>query len=81
MKKIPPRENDSPPGSKELDTLEQRFEEFSALPGEWLLLQGAQLLAHSPDYSEIDAEIRKRGIKDCFVYYVPTASERDFILV
>jgi hypothetical protein len=81
MKKIQPPQNESAPSSKELETLEQRFEEFSALSGEWLLLQEDQLLAHSRDYREINAEIRKRGLKDCFVYYVPTAAEHDFILV
>ena len=81
MKRINPIENDAFASSKELDTLERRFEELSKFPGEWLLLHGDQLLNHSRDYRDIDAEIQKRGLKDCFVHYVPTTSERDFILV
>ena len=81
MKRIKPIEKDARRSSKELDTLEERFEEFSALSGEWLLLQGDQLLTHSRDYRDIDAEIEKRGLKDCFVHYVPNPAERDFILV
>ena len=81
MKRIKPLKTDAHPSSKELDTLEERFEEFSAFSGEWLLLQGDQLLAHYLDYRDINAEIQKRGLKDCFVHYVPTPAERNFILV
>ena len=81
MKRINPIENDAYGSSKELDTLERHFEEFSIYSGEWLLLHGDKLLKHSRDYRDIDAEIQKRGLKDCFVHYVPTTSERDFILV
>lgn len=81
MKRIKPIENNARPSSQELDTLEERIEEFSAFSGEWLLLQGDQLLAHSRDYRDINAEIQKRGLTDCLVHYVPTPAERDFILV
>ena len=81
MKRIKPIEKDTRSGSKELDTLEKRFEEFSGFTGEWLLLKGDQLLAHSRDYREINAEIQKRGLKDCLVHYVPTKAEGDFILI
>ena len=81
MKRIKPIEDDASGSSKELDTLEKRFEEFSAFAGEWLLLKGDQLLAHSREYRDINAEIQKRGLKDCLVHYVPTPTERDFILI
>ncbi|MBI4471269.1 MAG: hypothetical protein HY646_01280 [Acidobacteria bacterium] len=81
MKRIKPTENEAPQGSQELDILEKRFDEFSAFAGEWLLIKGDQLLAHSRDYHDINAEIQKRGLKDCLVHYVPTPSERDFILI
>jgi hypothetical protein len=81
MKRIKPIEKDSCVSSKELDTLEKRFEEFSTFNGEWLLLKGDRLLAHSPDYRDINAEIQRRGLKDCLVHYVPTPADRDFILI
>ena len=81
MKRIKPVESDAPPSSKEFETLEKRFQEFSAFAGEWLLLKGDRLLAHSRDYGDIKAEIKKRRLKDCFVHYVPTPTERDFILI
>lgn len=81
MKRTESKENDRRPSSKELDTLHNRFEEFSSLAGEWLLLEGDQLLAHSRDYREIAAEIKKRNLKDCLVHYVPTPTECDFILI
>jgi hypothetical protein len=81
MKPINPNENATHSTSEEIDTLEKRFEEFSEFAGEWLLLKGDQLLAHSHDYQDINAEIQKRHLKDCFVHYVPTSTERDFILI
>jgi len=81
MKRIKPTENNVIPTSQELATLDKRFEEFSAFAGEWLLLKGDQLLAHSQNYHDINAEIQKRGLTDCFVDYVPTCDERDFILI
>jgi len=79
MKRIKLIEKDTT--SKEFDTLEHRSEEFAVFSGEWLLLQGDQLLAHSRNYCDINREIQKRGLKDCFVHYVPTSSERNFTLI
>ena len=81
MKRIKPTENEMHPSSEEINTLEKRFDEFSAFSGEWLLLKGDQLLAHSRDYQDINAEIQKRRLKDCLVHYVPTSTECDFILI
>ena len=81
MKRIRPTEDEFSGSSREFDTLEKRFEEFSAFAGEWLLLKDDQLLAHSRDYHDINAEIQKRGLTDCFVHYVPTPAESDFILI
>ena len=67
--------------SEEIETLEQRCDEFSKFAGEWLLLKGNQLLAHSRDFKDINAEIQKRHLKDCFLHYVPTSVERDFTLI
>lgn len=81
MRRLKPTENSVNPTSQELATLDKRFEEFSAFAGEWLLLKGDQLLAHSRDYHDINAEIQRLGLTDCFVDYVPTTAERDFILI
>jgi hypothetical protein len=67
--------------SVETDTLEARCEEFSKFTGEWLLLSGDQLLAHSQEFRDIQAVIKDRQLKDCFVHYVPLLSEQDFILL
>ncbi len=67
--------------SVEVDTLEARCEEFSKLAGEWLLLSGDQLLAHSRDFRDIKQVIENCQLKDCFLHYVPTLAERDFILL
>jgi hypothetical protein len=67
--------------SIELDTLEKHFDEFSVFAGEWFLVKGEHLLAHSRDYREIRAEIEKLGLTDCLVHYVPTVAGRDFALI
>ena len=81
MKRKKPNESATHSTSEEIATLERRCDEFSEFAGEWLLLKGNQLLVHSRDYWEINAEIQKRCLKDCFVHYVPTSAERDFILI
>ena len=81
MKHVKPTENTTHSASEEIETLERRFDEFSKFAGEWLLLKGKQLLAHSRDYHDINAEIQKRHLKDCFVHYVPTSDESDFTLI
>jgi hypothetical protein len=81
MKRIKPTENGTHSTTEEIETLEQRCDEFSEFVGEWLLLKGNQLLAHSRDFKDINAEIKKRHLKDCFLHYVPTAAERDFTLI
>ena len=47
--------------------------------GEWLLIQGGGLAAHSADFSEIRRAIAVRDIKSPFVYYVPKPDESTFI--
>ena len=81
MKRIKPTEKATRSASEEIATLEQRCDEFSKFGGEWLLLKGNQLLAHSRDFKDIDSEIKKRHLKDCFLHYVPTSAERDFTLI
>ncbi len=66
--------------SVESDALEARCEEFSKFTGEWLLLSGDQLLAHSSEYRAIQAVIEERRLKDCFVHYVPSIPEQEFLL-
>ena len=73
MKRIKPIEDDASASSKELDTLEERFEEFSSLAGEWLLLEGDQLLARSRPSVELSTpKLRSAVLK--------TASSITFLL-
>jgi len=61
--------------SVELDWLEENAEELGRHQGEWLLIQGRELLAHSRDFADIRIAIRERKIDCPFVYYVPTDEE------
>ena len=67
--------------SIEADTLDARCEEFSKFEGEWLLLSGDQLVAHSAAIRDIQTAIKDHHLKNCLLHYVPTLTERDFILL
>lgn len=49
--------------------------------GEWLLIVGRELVAHSASFQDIRRAIADRVIDSPFVYYVPTEQESNFILV
>jgi hypothetical protein len=49
--------------------------------GEWLLIEGAQLLVHSRNFAAVRATIRERQILSPFVYYVPTDDESDSVTI
>lgn len=49
--------------------------------GEWLLIQGNDLVAHSNDFNLIRETITDRNIRAPFVYYVPTEEESNFIAI
>jgi Family of unknown function (DUF5678) len=49
--------------------------------GEWLLIAGDELLAHSRDFNVIRETIRERAIRSPFVYYVPTQRETNFVSI
>jgi Family of unknown function (DUF5678) len=65
--------------SNEMDFLEENAGELGRHEGEWLLIQGRELLAHSRDFADIRIAIRERKIDGPFVYYVPTDEEANFI--
>jgi hypothetical protein len=52
---------------------------LEAYRGEWLLISGRLLVAHSGDFAEIRQAIANRGIRSPFVYYVPGEEESNFI--
>jgi hypothetical protein len=54
---------------------------LSSYAGEWLLIQGEGLLAHSRDFQVIKAAIAEGGLRSPFVYYVPTAQESNSISI
>ena len=62
-------------------SLEENAEKFARYAGEWLLLAGGKLRAHSRDYAAILDEIERRGVKDGLVYYVPRPEESNFVLI
>ena len=67
--------------SPEMLSLEENAEKFVHYAGQWLLLTGGKLVAHSRDYAAILKEIERKGVKDGLVYYVPKPEESDFVLL
>ncbi len=63
----------------EMEFLEENARELEQYPGEWLLIQGRELLIHSSNFHDIKAVIRERKIDCPFVYYVPTDEESNWI--
>jgi Family of unknown function (DUF5678) len=69
------------PESTEMGWLVRNARELSQHRGEWLLIRGTQLLAHSRDFAAVRAEIRDRQIASPFVYYVPTDDESNSVTI
>jgi|SRR5581483_4273880 len=53
------------PRTKEYEWLDQHRYEYI---GEWLALEGDQLVAHGPVAKEVFAEARRKGFQPLFVY-------------
>ena len=63
----------------ELNWLSENSAALSAYRGEWLLIQGEELVTHSKDFHVLCKAIRDGGISVPFVYYVPLADEEHFV--
>lgn len=50
-----------------------------AYRGEWLLIDGDQLLHHSSNFADIRQHIISMGLQSPFVYFVPEEGNTDFI--
>lgn len=62
---------------RELRWMEQNRTLADAYRGQWVCLEGEQLLASSPDFSRLLAETRAKGIAIPFIVYVPERVEND----
>lgn len=69
------------PESAEMSWLVRNAHELGQHKGEWLLIQGTQLLVHSVDFAAVRAAIRERQIPSPFVYYVPTDDESNSVTI
>ena len=61
--------------------LEENARELGQHQGEWLLIQGPELIAHSRDFAVLRVAIRERQIGSPFVYYVPTDEESNAVTI
>jgi hypothetical protein len=67
--------------SAEMRWLVRNAREMSNHKGEWLLIQGSELLAHSREFGAVRAVIQDRKILSPFVYYVPTDDESNSVTI
>jgi hypothetical protein len=65
--------------SVEMAWLNEKSRELEQFRGEWLLIHGDRLIAHSVEFGEIKTAIRRLSIRSPFVYYVPLDAEVDFV--
>jgi hypothetical protein len=47
--------------------------------GEWIGLEGYQLIAHSPNVAEVVTLLKQRGIEIPFIVFIPPAEEGVFM--
>jgi hypothetical protein len=67
--------------STEMNWLVRNSAALSRYSGEWLLILGEALLAHSRDFQTIHAEISRRNLASPFVYYVPLNEEANSVTI
>ncbi len=75
---LPVRENVE---SVEMAWLERNARELGQHQGEWLLIQGPELLVHSRDFAVLRTVIREQQIRSPFVYYVPMDEETNSVTI
>lgn len=73
------RDKANPYQSIESQFLAEHSKQMEQYSGEWLLIHGYDLVAHSPDFEEIEKVIQQRRIPSPFIHYVPKAEEVAFI--
>ena len=76
----------APAASFQRVPVENRAEEFQWLAkysalyrGEWVALQGNQLLAHSVDYDEISRKVKDLGVRNAMFMFVDADESEDFV--
>lgn len=67
--------------SPEMNWLVENARELAQYKGEWLLVQGRELVVHNRDFAIVRAAIRERQIRGPFVYYVPTDEESNPVTI
>lgn len=55
---------------RELEWIETHADQLRRLAGEWVVLEGEDLIAHGKSASRVLASARRKGIKVPFVFYV-----------
>jgi hypothetical protein len=65
----------------EVQYMEDHYAELSACRGEWLLIDGNELVIHSADFADIQRAVRDRNISSPFVHYVVPDGEMPFIAI
>lgn len=67
--------------SAEMAWLVENVIQLGQHKGEWLLIQGRELLVHTRDFAAVRRAIRNRQIRSPFVYYVPTDEESNVVTI
>lgn len=65
--------------SPEFRYLVEHCSDLEQYRGEWLLLDGYGLAAHSPDFGEIKTIVAERGIRSPFIHFMPAEDESVYV--
>lgn len=61
--------------SRELEWRRTHGETLRTFPGQWIVLEGEEIIAHGRDPVELVSEARRRGIRVPYIFFVETQTE------
>jgi hypothetical protein len=77
-----PRKKPSDTGfrNRELAWRNNNREALRALTGQWIALEGEEIIAHGPDLLRVDADAQAKGIKIPYLFYVEP-EDKDVVVI
>jgi len=64
---------------REFEWIEAHADEMRRLAGEWVVIEGEELIAHGKNASRVVASARRKGIKVPFVFFVESPDSQSTV--
>ena len=65
--------------SQEMDWIESHLEELRQLEGNWIVVEGDQLIAYGYNRSEVVKQAKEKGIAIPFIFFIPHPQDGIFM--